>query len=107
MEWIYLMLAIIFEIVGTTCMKISAGFTKFLPALGTLLTYGLCFTFLSIALKKIPVSVAYAIWGAAGIAIISIIGILFFKESFSVLKVLSLLLIILGVIGLNLSGAHH
>lgn len=52
MEWIYLILAITLETLGTTCMKISDGFTKPLPALGTLLTYGICFFFLSISLKK-------------------------------------------------------
>lgn len=107
MEWIYLILAITLETLGTTCMKMSEGFTKLLPALGTLLTYGLCFVFLSMALKKIPVSVAYAIWGAAGITIISVMGILVFKESVSALKILSILLIVLGVIGLNFSGVSH
>ena len=107
MEWIYLISAIILETLGTTCMKMSDGFTKLLPTLGTLITYGLCFTFLAIALKKIPVSVAYAIWSAAGIVIISVIGVLVFKERINALKVLSLLFIILGVIGLNFSGISH
>ncbi|WP_446897063.1 DMT family transporter [Clostridium sp. LBM24168] len=91
MEWIYLILAITFETLGTTCMKISDGFTKPLPALGTLLTYGICFFFFSISLKKIPISAAYAIWGAAGITIISLTGILIFKESISLLKIVSIL----------------
>jgi small multidrug resistance pump len=107
MEWIYLILAIILETLGTTCMKMSDGFTKLLPTLGTLITYGLCFTFLAIALKKIPVSVAYAIWSATGIVIISVIGVLVFKERINAFKVLSLLFIILGVIGLNFSGISH
>jgi small multidrug resistance pump len=107
MEWIYLILAIILETLGTTCMKISDGFTKLLPTLGTLLTYGLCFTFFAIALKKIPVSVAYAIWGAAGITIISVLGVVVFKESISTLKILSILFIVLGVIGLNFSAVSH
>lgn len=107
MEWIYLILAIILENLGTICMKMSNGFTKLLPAAGTLLTYSLCFVFMSMSLKKIPVSVAYAIWGAAGITIISTIGILFFKESVSILKILSIIFIVLGVIGLNFSGTSH
>ncbi|APM38511.1 DMT family transporter [Clostridium kluyveri] len=107
MEWVYLILAIILETLGTTFMKNSEGFTKLLPALGTLLTYGLCFIFLSMSLKKIPVSVAYAVWGAAGITIISVIGIFVFKESVSVLKMVSILFIVLGVIGLNFSGVSH
>ncbi len=107
MEWIYLILAILLEIIGTTCMKVANGFTKLLPSVGTFLAYGVCFAFLSLSLKKIPVSVAYAIWGAAGITIISVVGILVFKESVSALKIFSILFIVLGVIGLNLSGASH
>lgn len=107
MEWIYLILAIALETLGTTCMKMSEGFTKLVPALGTFLTYGVCFVFFSMALKKIPVSVAYAIWGAAGITIISVIGLLVFKESISILKIVSILFIVLGVIGLNFSGVSH
>ena len=107
MEWIFLILAIAFEITATTLMKISNGFTKVLPTVGTFLGYIICFTFLSIALKKIDMGVAYAIWGAVGITIMTVIGILFFKESINVLKVLSILFIVVGVIGLNLSGASH
>ena len=107
MEWIYLILAIVFEITSTTLMKMSNGFTKILPTVGTFLGYIICFTFLSIALKKIDLGVAYAVWGAVGITAMTVIGILFFKESISVLKILSILFIVLGVIGLNLSGASH
>ncbi|MFT4143306.1 MAG: multidrug efflux SMR transporter [Mobilitalea sp.] len=107
MHWILLSLAILFEIIATTLMKVSSGFTKLLPTLGTAVGYILCFTFLSMALKKIDLSVAYAIWGAAGITIMAAIGILFFKESINFLKVASILFIVLGVIGLNLSGAKH
>lgn len=107
MQWIYLILAITLETLATTLMKMSDGFSKLLPTLGALLSYGVCFAFLSFSLKKIPVGVAYAIWGAAGITIISVIGIIFFKEEVNVLKVLSILFIVAGVIGLNLSGTSH
>jgi small multidrug resistance pump len=107
MQWIYLILAIIFEITSTTLMKMSNGFTKILPTVGTFLGYIICFTCLSMALKNIDVGIAYAIWAAVGITIMTVIGILFFKESISVLKILSILFIVLGVIGLNLSGASH
>ncbi|MCT8978451.1 multidrug efflux SMR transporter [Clostridium sp. CX1] len=107
MEWVYLILAIAFEIAATTLMKVSNGFTKILPTLGTFLGYIICFSFLSIALKKIDMSVAYAIWSAAGIVVLSTIGVVVFKENINVLKVTSILFIVLGVIGLNLSGASH
>lgn len=107
MEWVYLILAIAFEISATTLMKMSNGFTKILPTVGTFLGYIICFCFLSISLKKIDISVAYAIWSAAGIVILSAIGIFVFKESINALKVISLLFIVLGVVGVNLSGVSH
>lgn len=107
MEWIYLILAILFELSATTLMKMSHGFTKLFPSIGTFIGYGICFTFLSLSLKKIDMGTAYAIWGAAGITIMTIIGIVFFKESINLLKVFSILLIVLGVVGLNISGASH
>lgn len=97
----YLFLAIIFEISGTTCMKLSQGFTKLLPSLAMFIFYGLCFTFLTISLKKIEVSVAYAIWAGVGTVSITLIGITLFKESSSLIKLISIALITIGVIGLN------
>ncbi|MBU3201758.1 multidrug efflux SMR transporter [Clostridium estertheticum] len=107
MEWVYLILAVILETIGTTFMKMSDGFTKPLLVIGTLLSYCICFTFFAISLKKIPISVAYAIWGATGIVIVSAMGIFVFKESVSILKIVSLLFIVVGVIGVNLSGVSH
>lgn len=107
MKWIYLIIAIVFELFATTMMKLSMGFTKVLPTIATFLGYAICFTTLSISLKKIDMSVAYAIWCAAGITVMSIIGVVFFKESINALKVVSILFIVMGVIGLNLSGTGH
>jgi small multidrug resistance pump len=105
MSWLYLVIAIVFEVCGTTCMKLSKGFTKLLPSILLFAFYGLSFGAMTVALKRIEVSVAYAIWSALGTALIALIGILWFKESVSVLKTVSLALVILGVIGLNLSGS--
>lgn len=107
MEWLYLILSILFEILATTLLKMSEGFSKILPTVGTCVGYVLCFAFLSIALKKLDMSVAYAIWSAAGITVLTAIGILIFKESISVMKIVSIIFIIVGVIGLNLSGVSH
>ncbi len=104
MAWLYLAAAIILEVAGTTCMKLSQGFTKLTPSILMFVFYVSCFALLSLSLKKIEVSVAYAIWSAAGITLISIIGVVFFSESFSALKIISTLLIIIGVVGLKLSG---
>lgn len=104
MSWLYLILAIIFETVATSALKMSNGFTVLIPSVCTVIFYTVCFVFLSYSLKTIDVSVAYAIWGAFGILLISLIGIIFFHESVSVVKVLSILLIIAGTVGLRLAS---
>ena len=101
---LYLILAIIFEIIGTTALKMSNGFSVLLPSIGTIISYGLCFLFLSYALKTIDMSIAYAIWGAFGILLISAIGMIFFHESVNLVKVVSIILIIIGTVGLKLAS---
>jgi small multidrug resistance pump len=80
MHWIYLTLAILFDVAGTTCMKLSAGFSKLFPAVLMGVFYAVCFYFLTLALKKVDLSIAYAIWGGVGTALIATIGILWFRE---------------------------
>lgn len=104
MHWFYLIAAIALEVSGTTCMKLSQGFTKVLPSVLMFVFYGLCFSSLTFAIKRIEVSVAYAIWSGLGTALIATIGIIWFKEPVTAIKLLSLGLIIVGVIGLNASG---
>jgi len=107
MSYVFLALSIFFEICGTTCMKLSEGFTKVLPSILLFVFYGISFISLTIALKRLDVSVAYAIWAGLGVALISMIGIMVFDEPISSLKILSLLFIIIGVVGLNLTGNMH
>ncbi len=102
MYWIYLILAILSEVIGTTNMKLSEGFTKPLPSVLIFVFYGISFTFLTLALKKIDVSVAYAIWSGLGTALIVIVGFLLFRESITAIKLISIGLIVIGVIGLHL-----
>ncbi len=104
MCWLYLILAIIFETIGTTALKMSNGFSILIPSIGTVISYVLCFIFLSYALKTIDMSIAYAIWCAFGILLISAIGMMFFNETVSVIKVVSIILIIIGTIGLKLAN---
>jgi small multidrug resistance pump len=104
MSWLYLVLAIMLEVSGTTSMKLSQGFTKILPSVLMFLCYGLSLSALTLALKKIDVSVAYAVWSGLGTALIASVGVLWFREPLNALKIISLLLIIMGVIGLNLGG---
>ncbi len=104
MHWIYLVLAIVFEVAGTTCMKLSAGFAKALPTVLMGLSYCVCFGFMTLAIRKIDVSVAYAIWSGVGIALIAVIGVCCFHEPVTLPKVVGLLAIIGGIVALNLAG---
>ena len=107
MHWVYLTLAIAFEVAGTTCMKLSAGFTKWVPSVLMWVFYGICFGFLTLALKKVDVSLAYAIWSGLGTALIATVGVLYFREPVSILKVVGIVAIIGGVVALNMSGGTH
>lgn len=104
--WLWLTLAILFEVGGTVSLKISYGLTKWLPTALTFLFYSISFTFLAFALKKLDISYAYAVWAAVGTALIALVGFLYFQESFTLFKLISLLLIIAGVAGLHLSSSH-
>ena len=103
MAEILLVLAIISEVIGTTSMKLSDGFQNVLPSLVIFLCYGISIGFLTLAVRTIDLSIAYAIWSALGIVIISIIGIFWFNESAGTWKILSLGIIIAGVVSLQLS----
>ena len=107
MTWLYLTLAILLEVSGTTCMKLSRGFTKLVPSILLFVFYTLSMGMLTLALKRIDVSVAYAVWSGVGTALIATIGVLWFKEPVTALKLISIGLIIIGVVGLNLSGGAH
>jgi len=107
MTWLYLVLAILLEVSGTTCMKLSEGFTRMVPSILLVVFYTLSFGMLTLALKRIDVSIAYAIWSGVGTALIASIGVLWFREPATAMKLISLGLIIMGVVGLNLSGGAH
>lgn len=100
MAWLTLSLAIILEIAGTTCMKLSQGFTRLLPSILIFVFYGLSFTAFTFALRRIDLSFAYAVWAGIGVLLIGAIGIIYFKEPISALKIASMVLIALGVAGL-------
>jgi len=88
-------------------MKLSEGFTKTVPSILLFVFYSLSFGMLTLALKRIDVSVAYAVWSGVGTALIATIGVLWFKEPITALKLISLGLIVGGVVGLNLGGGTH
>ena len=87
-------------------MKLSMGFTRRVPTILMFVFYGLGFVPLNLALRRIDISVAYAIWSGVGTAVITTIGILWFKEPLNALKLISIALIVIGLVGLNLSGSH-
>jgi small multidrug resistance pump len=102
--WIYLLIAILTEVVGTTMMKVSQGLTRLVPSITMFVMYAVSFVFMAFALKKIEVSTAYAIWSGLGTALIATIGIVAFRESFSIPKLLGIVMIIGGVVLLNIKG---
>lgn len=104
MAWTLLILAILLEVCGTTCMKLSHGFTQTVPSVLMFVFYAACFTVFTFAVKKIEVSTAYAIWCGLGAALIGLIGCVFFKESVNVMKIAGLALVILGVAALKISN---
>ena len=107
MSWLFLAVAILFETAGTTCMKLSEGLTRLVPSILLFILYALSFGMVTLAIKRIEVSVAYAVWSGAGTALIAVVGILWFKESVTLLKMVSLALIVVGVFGLNFGGMGH
>ena len=103
MYWFYLAMAILLEVMGTTCMKLSEGFTRLIPSVLVFVLYMVSFSFMILALKKMELGVVYAIWAGLGTAMIALIGIVWFQESVSLLKIVSIVFIVLGVVGLRLS----
>lgn len=107
MSWVLLIAAIFMEVCGTTCMKLSQGFTKIVPSVLIFVFYAASFTLMTFAIKKLDLSLTYAIWSGVGIFLIAVIGLFWFKEPMTLLKVISMVLVIAGVIGLNLSVTEH
>ncbi|MGG0171718.1 DMT family transporter [Paenibacillus dokdonensis] len=98
---LYLIMAIGCGITGGTFLKLSNGFSVVWPTLGALAFYFIAFLFLSFAMKVVPLSIAYAVWGGTGTGMTAIIGITFFEENISVIKIVSLLLVVIGIVMIN------
>lgn len=98
MAYLYLAIAIVAEVAATSALKASAEFTKFWPSLLVVLGYGLSFYCLSLVLRTIPVGIAYAIWAGLGIVLISIIGVVVYRQILDTPAILGMVLIITGVI---------
>lgn len=104
MNWIYLTLAILSEVVGTVLIKFSNGFTRVIPTVALVLFYLLSYFFFNLSLKRIELGTAYAIWSGLGTALLAAMGIIFFREELSMERVVAIAMIVLGVCLLNMSG---
>lgn len=101
MSWTYLVLAIIAEVVATTALKASDGFTRLQPSVITAVGYAIAFYLLALALKTIPVGIAYAIWSGVGIVAIAILGYMVFDQALDAAGMAGIGLILAGVVVLN------
>ena len=101
-NWLYLAITIVGEVVATSALKSSNGFTRPLPSLIVIIGYGLAFYFLSLALRSIPVGIAYAIWAGIGIVLVATIAWIFDGQRLDGWAIVGIALIISGVAVLNL-----
>jgi small multidrug resistance pump len=106
LAWIYLSAAIATEVVGTVSLRHTDGFTKAAPSILVIVMYVLSLWLTALALKGLEISLAYAVWAGVGTAAIAIIGMAAMGETVNTLKLASIVLVISGVVGLNLSGAN-
>ncbi len=102
MAWLYLGIAIVAEVLGTTALKYCEGFTKLAPSALVFIGYAVSFYCLSKVLNQIPVSIAYAIWSGAGVALVGFIGWIWLDQKLDTAALIGISLIILGVIVINL-----
>jgi len=100
-QWIYLGIAIVSEVIGTSALNASAGFSRLWPSLVVVAGYAVAFYCLSLALKSIPVGIAYAIWSGVGVALIALVGWAIFGQALDAPAVIGIALIVAGVVVLN------
>ncbi|QDL54492.1 DMT family transporter [Rhodoferax aquaticus] len=102
MNWFYLAAAIVFEVIATSALKATEGFTRLWPSSMVVVGYGLAFYFLSLTLRQTPIGVAYAIWSGVGVVLVSIAGWVLYQQRLDAAAVIGIAFIITGVLVLNL-----
>jgi len=102
MKYLFLGLAIALEVIGSSFLAKSNGFTKLVPSIITVIALSACFYFFSLALKLLPLGIAYAIWAGLGIVLTAIISVIIFKQKLDMPAIVGMLLIITGVVVINL-----
>lgn len=105
MAWLYLLIAGLLEVVWVISLKYSYGFTRLTPSIITIITMACSFFLLAYAMKSLPMGLSYAIWTSIGIIGSTIIGIFIFNESVNILRMVCLLMVLIGVIGLKLTSS--
>lgn len=100
--YLYLLTSILFEVIGSSFLKLSEGFTKPIPSLLLIVFYALSFVFIILALKTISLSVGYSIWAGLGTAGAALVGLFLFNEKMSAINLIGLIVIIVGVVVMNL-----
>lgn len=100
--YLYLAIAIVFEVVGTMSLKYSEGFSKLYPTLITMGAYYVSFFFLGMTLKTLSVGFSYAIWSAVGLVLVACLGVFLFKEKVDIAGIIGITFIVIGVVTLNL-----
>lgn len=107
MSWLILFFAIVFEVAGTLTLKFTEGMTRLWPTVLMFAFYLVSLFGLSTAVSKIPVGTAYAVWSGVGTLMVAVLGVFWLKEQVTVLRSVSMLLIVIGVAGLYLTGSHQ
>lgn len=107
MSYLYLAIAIVTELIGSSLLKASEGFSKFYPTTGLIIAFVSSFFFLSLSLKTIPLNTAYALWSGLGLVCTTIISVLIWKEKINFASVAGIILILAGVVILNMFGPGH
>jgi small multidrug resistance pump len=105
--WVMLGIAITAEIIATSALKLSEGFTRLWPSVLVVLGYGLSFYMLAQVLKTLEVGIVYAVWSGVGLAVIALIGVIWFNETITLMKLAGLFAILVGVVLLNLAARGH
>jgi len=102
MKYLYLLVAIVAEVIATSALNASGQFTKLVPSIITCIGYGFAFYFLSLTLRSMPVGIVYAVWSGVGIVLVTLVGIVVFKQIPDLPAIIGMVLIIAGVLIMNL-----
>lgn len=101
MKYLYLSLAIVLEVMGSSFLNVSDGFSKWIPATIAIVSYTICFYFLSLSFKYFPLGIAYAVWAGLGIVLTALVSVFVFKQALNLKAIIGIILILGGVFLMN------